>query len=185
MVPAAATLSYIPYITEVASPTMFADEQLMLANVPMQFAPNVVVNALADEYTVVKDRQFAQHFSKLNAIQTEPTLWPENAPPPNREAINGALEILHRLEEDMLRPSHVVASAGGGVAICFVRGAVYADIECFNDGAILGVTSDRHHRPIVWEVEPSNGGIARASSRIRRFLVASATQKNDSRKSWR
>lgn len=115
------------------------------------------------------------------AIRTDRGLWPEDAEAPHEKAIACASEILQKLEDDMVLPSRVVASAEGGVAICFMNGGSYADIECFNDGTILGVVSNEHDRPDVWEIEPNAGSIARASARIRQFLNSSPTGKNGSR----
>lgn len=81
-----------------------------------------------------------------------------------------ATTALTQLQADGLLPSRVVASAEGGVGLCFVDGIKYADIECLNSGTILGVISDKRTRPVVWEVDQSAGGIARASERIREFV---------------
>jgi hypothetical protein len=126
-----------------------------------------------------KDMAFGLYFAKLQLLQTDSSLCPEGAEKPQDRAIVLAFAVLSRLEDDMQRPSKVVASAEGGIAICFTKDDDYADIECFNDGAILGVTSNRRDRPDVWEIEPSASGIARASIRIRSFFSAQASHKDD------
>lgn len=122
--------------------------------------------------------EFAGHYAKLNKIAVTPALWPEHTDRPNDAAIQWARFALQQFEEDSLIPTRVVASAEGGVAICFVDGNKYADIECFNTGGILGVTSNRRDRPSVWEILADAGEIARASARIRLFLDAPSTSEN-------
>jgi hypothetical protein len=102
-------------------------------------------------------------------------LWPEGTEAPSNVAIAWAHLVLQQLQTDGLLPTRVVASAEGGVGICFIDGSKYADIECLNSGAILGVTSDKRHRPIVWEVQQDAREIARAAQRIREFIFPSET----------
>ncbi len=136
-------------------------------------------NDLTNSYDLVDyDQDFAIHFGKLRAIERDQSLWPEDAEAPNPNALYWAKMVLRRLADDMFLPTRVVASAEGGVAICFVKGDKYADVECLNAGMILGVLSNRRDRPAVWEVEPSPSGIARASSRIRLFLNSQAPGAN-------
>lgn len=121
------------------------------------------------------DEDFAPHFAKLRAIGRNPSLWPEGSDAPSDLAKFWAKVTLRQLKYDMLLPSRVVASAEGGVAICFRTGDKYADIECFNDGAILCAISNDRDKPIIWEIEPVASNLARASARIRGFLVSSKT----------
>jgi len=114
--------------------------------------------------------EFATHFEKLKAITNTPSLLPEDAEAPSEAAHNWALVALQQFQEDELAPTRVVASAEGGIAICFVRGDKYADLECLNTGEILAVTSNRYNRPTVWEIRESSHEMSRASARICRFL---------------
>jgi hypothetical protein len=116
---------------------------------------------------------FADHFAKLRKLAIEPSLWADWAEPPSAYALGWAHLIIQQLQSDDCRPTRVVASAEGGVGICFVDGIRYADIECLNSGTILGVTSDKSSRPVVWEIEQSARGLERASERIRKFILAS------------
>jgi hypothetical protein len=173
----AATLSYEMYMSPIASATTLVGA----SKTPMPNT-NWRVSATASEYTPVnQDVEFGRHFSKLEAIRTDRTLWADGAQAPQDPAIYWAFQVLQKLEHDMLRPSRIVASAEGGVAICFVREDIYADIECFNDGVILGAISDRRDRPIVWEIEPGPSDIARAAARIRKFLCPPSSDEDDSR----
>ena len=122
---------------------------------------------------------FDHHFAKLLAVRNEPCLWPDGAERPSDGTIAWASAMLEQLLVDEFPPTRVVASAEGGVAICFVNGNKYADVEFLNTGEILGVVSNRRDRPIVWEVGPNSAGMSGASARIRDFIQTPATAAND------
>ena len=134
---------------------------------------------------VGQSADFVRHFSKLRAIQVDSDLWPEGADGPQHQAISSAATVLEELEDKGLVPSRVVATVEGGIAICFVRGDIYADIECFNDGSILGAISNGKDRPLVWEVDPGSGDIAPATDRIKKVLVAPTPETNGPRRQRR
>jgi hypothetical protein len=136
----------------------------------------------ATDATTTANAGFQAHFAKLRAIATDHALWVDDASPPSPVAIQWAQFALQELQVQALEPSRVVASAEGGAAICLVHGKKYADIECLNSGAILGVISDKSNWPAVWEIEPDARGIARAVARIREFLDAPTSRSVDSRK---
>jgi len=119
------------------------------------------------------DTGFDHHFVKLRSLLKNSSLWPDGAEAPSVEAQQQALVMLGQLHADRFLPTRIVASAEGGVAICFSKDNKYADIEFLNTGEILGVVSNRRDRPIAWEIEPSARDLARASARIRKFLDAS------------
>lgn len=120
-------------------------------------------------------KKFAEHYAKLNSIATDPVLWPKDAERPDDIAVRSAWGVIQQLAYDELLPTNVVASAEGGVAICFVVDDKYADIECLNSGEILGVTSNRRNHPAVWEIEQNPSDIAWASVRISKFLSGNKT----------
>ncbi|PWT80591.1 MAG: hypothetical protein C5B44_05170 [Acidobacteria bacterium] len=113
---------------------------------------------------------FTPHFAKLDEIKTNPRLWPADAEQPEEVATTCAGIVLNKFREYNLVPSSVVASTEGGIAICLINGNKYADIECLNSGAILGVTSNRRDVPVAWEVEATDHAIALSIARIRDFL---------------
>jgi hypothetical protein len=121
---------------------------------------------------VVLDRVFAPHFAKLDAVLQDSTLWVEDAPAPGRIAVERARIVLRELALMSMPPSKIVATAEGGVAICFSKNAKYSDIEFFNNGTILGVTSNRKERPVVWNIAARETEFAQACARIREFLDA-------------
>jgi hypothetical protein len=68
-----------------------------------------------------------------------------------------------------LPPDSVIASGEGGVALCFVNGNLYADIECLNSGDLLACTLDRASRaPQTWEFEMHE--LPKTIARIQGFL---------------
>lgn len=116
------------------------------------------------------DSPFDIHFSKLARLMKDGSQWPDGAEPPAPIAQEWALITLAQLQADQFLPSRVVASAEGGVAICFSKDNKYADIEFLNSGEILGVISNRRDRPVAWEITASPSELARASVRIRHFF---------------
>jgi hypothetical protein len=122
---------------------------------------------------------FDHHFAKLLALRNDTSLWPDDAEKPSEYATAWASAMLEQLLADELPPTRVVASAEGGVAICFVNGDKYADVEFLNTGEIVGVVSNRRDRPIAWEVGANSASMASASVRIREFLRGPTTAAND------
>lgn len=128
--------------------------------------------------------EFDAHIAKLAQVAITPELWPDRTEAPSEYAVDLAMIVIDQLRWDDVLPTRVVASAEGGVAICFVNDNKYADFECLNTGEILAVTSNRRDRPVAWKVAPSTSEIARASDRIRMFLDAPATGSNGPKWSW-
>lgn len=160
MIASVATLSY-DHIPAIVIPV--SERQNPLANPRVTIPP-------CESVTTSEYGKFAPHYSKLKRIATEPSLWSSDAERPSTSSLTWAQIILQRFAEINFPPTRVVASAEGGTAICFVENNKYADIESLNCGMILGVLSDRRNRPVVWEIEQSAGGIARAVDRIREFI---------------
>jgi len=74
---------------------------------------------------------------ELDHLRTLPDDWDGyGAETPSEEAISLARMVLDAIHEteSAIEPTRVVASAEGGVVVCFARGDRYADIECFNSG---------------------------------------------------
>jgi hypothetical protein len=166
-----------PYIESGASITPLFPLPLDTPPLPRGLRPNA--DPVTGNYSLVEPwNEFAGHYAKLAEIETNQALWPEGAVGPTREASGWAHAALGVLQAYSLIPSRVIATVEGGVAICFVEGDKYSDIECFNTGAVLGVTSSRRGRPFVWEIKPDTGGFARAADRIRAFLRSTAAAEN-------
>ncbi len=136
------------------------------------------VNSSAAGVSTQDTGKFAMYLAKVKALELNQSLWVEGTEPPSEFALTWARAFIQQLEADDFSPTGVVASAEGGVGIYFVDGDKYADLECLNSGAILGVISNRSDRPVAWEVEQDARGLARASERVREFLDPSQTNEN-------
>jgi hypothetical protein len=127
------------------------------------------------------NRRFIEHFEKLDSLATNRALLVEGSDAPTSTALARARAILQQLETEGLEPTRVVASAEGGVAICFVNGDNYSDIECLNSEEILGVTSNRRDHPNIWEIDPNPSSYIQAVARIREFLHGQAPAAHDAK----
>ena len=98
---------------------------------------------------------------------------------PTPSAISNAEEVLEELKNfnSLLDSSRldckVVPSVNGGIGISFFNGKVYADIECFNTGEILGVISNTCSKaqPHVWKVKLESESITRSLKEISNSMV--------------
>jgi len=97
--------------------------------------------------------------------------WEDDSTRPGSIAISCAWHIFCRCNLHGIPPSNVVPSAKGGVGICFTRNGKYADFECFNDGTVLWVISDRHSDVDVLPLDPwHDAEVDNAVFRIAQFL---------------
>ncbi|HEX6900699.1 MAG TPA: hypothetical protein VF789_13320 [Thermoanaerobaculia bacterium] len=115
----------------------------------------------------------AAQLAVLESFRGLATGWDSyEAEPPSDDAIENARRILVVLWEseagDGVRLS---PSVEGGVSIVFrTPDKRYADIECFNDGEVLAITSDPASEPVVWPVNLATGDIRDTIGRISHFL---------------
>ena len=122
----------------------------------------------------VADAEHAAQLERLNSFRSLQRGWDSyNAEPPGETAITNARQVLGVLWSAGLASSirAVSPSAEGGVGIVFAgSGRKYADIECFNDGEILAVTSEGTTEPSVWPLSLEAGTLRRAVETISAFL---------------
>ena len=115
--------------------------------------------------------EFIAVFRRLAEIRHLPADWNgDEILLPNDMAMMNAQKLLNTLMDVSVLPAAIVPSAEGGVGFVFRRGALYADIECLNDGSVLAVTSDRQGQPTAWEVRPDYLGFQHAIGRISSHL---------------
>lgn len=124
-----------------------------------------------------RDLQLSPTFKRANQslIQMEGLLqnWDSyGAEPPNLDARDSARRVISVLEALALPPTKVVASSEGGVAICFVKGDYYADIECLNSGETLAVMYQGSSEPHAWEIPAHDQALTGAIERIRAHFAA-------------
>jgi hypothetical protein len=120
--------------------------------------------------------RFAKLFTKLDTLLSNESLSPTGSPAPNHQAVGLARIVLERFHRIEAPPDKVVATADGGVAICFVNGNKYSDIECSNEGGLLGVTTNRRDRPAIWKLDQGLAGIDSACARIKKFIWENTRQ---------
>lgn len=104
---------------------------------------------------VAADREHAEQLARLDSFRRLQRGWDSyEAEPPSATATDNAKRVLHALwEEETEARTRLSPSVEGGVAIVFSGPeGKYADIECFNDGEILAITSEGSAEPSVWPV---------------------------------
>jgi uncharacterized protein (DUF2249 family) len=114
------------------------------------------------------NERFAIYFERLDSLADGSS----ESERPSSLSVHRARTVLQKLESENIEPIKITLAAEGGVAICFANREIYSDIECLDSGEILGVISNRRDHPTVWEIEPSEAGIASAVARIRAFLTS-------------
>ena len=95
-----------------------------------------------------------------------------DAEAPNEIAIRHARKVLRFLgEREGTAQVRIEPSAEGGVTIILSPdGSRYADIECFNDGEILALTSERGSDPTIWRVEAEPESLRVTTEKLAAFL---------------
>jgi hypothetical protein len=109
----------------------------------------------------------------LRRLRELPTGWDSyDAPPPNDVSLAVADKFLDLLSNERLFPASIIASAEGGIGICFGASDRYADLEFLNSGEIIGVRYRGTTLPIVWETDSSEGALIKSIKGIREYLEA-------------
>jgi hypothetical protein len=124
-------------------------------------------------YCPVPDDERSAQLKKHESFHALQRGWDSyNAEPPSETAISNARRILHLLwSGGATVPVRISPSVEGGVGIIFSGpGEKYADIECFNDGEILAITSEGSMEPSVWTVGGEAGSLRVTIEKIRSFL---------------
>src|SRR5262245_32797346 len=104
---------------------------------------------------VAAEREHGDQLARLDTFRRLQRGWDSyEAEPPSETAIDNARRVLAALwEEGAEARSRLSPSVEGGVTIAFTSPeGKYADIECFNDGEILAITSEGAAEPSVWPV---------------------------------
>ena len=106
-----------------------------------------------------------KHLSSLRKLAHN---WDSyGAPAPNQVAIANAARVLNSLQYFELSIARILASAEGGVGICFVQGDSYADIECSNEGEFMGVRYVGAGVPTLIDIDGSDDSIREGLQEIR------------------
>lgn len=120
------------------------------------------------------DAERAELLTRLGSFTSLQRGWDSyDAEPPSETAIGNARRILHVLWGSEIAPPirQISPSVEGGVAIVFTgQDKKYADIECFNNGDIMAITSDGIIEPSVWSLNGEAGSIRRAVEKLNAFF---------------
>jgi len=120
------------------------------------------------------DRERSAQLARLESFRDLQQGWDSYAADaPSPAAIDSARHVLHVLwaSEIALPIKAISPSVEGGVGLVFAGlDKKYADIECFNDGEILAITSEGTADPLVWSLGGKAGSIREAIEKIRTFL---------------
>ncbi|HYM10162.1 MAG TPA: hypothetical protein VEU62_05505 [Bryobacterales bacterium] len=114
------------------------------------------------------ERQFQLHQERLAELSRLSPDWDSyGAEPPSHVAIAASRRILGALRRRAMLPTRILASAEGGVGICFVEGDRYAHIECLNSGDISAVMYQARGDPTVWEIPDDEQSLSKSLEDIR------------------
>jgi len=125
-------------------------------------------------FTLYPDKERIAQTARLEAFRSLRQGWDSyDAEPPSDAAIDNARRILLVLWSSEIAPPlrQISPSVEGGVAVVFTgRDKKYADIECFNNGDIMAITSDGTTEPSVWSINKEGGSIRQAIEKLNAFF---------------
>ena len=125
-------------------------------------------------FTLYPDNERRAQLARLESFRTLQPGWDSyDAAPPNEVAIENARHILHVLWVSEAAPPlrQISPSVEGGIAVVFTgHDKKYADIECFNNGDILAITSNGSTEPSVWSLNKEGGSIRHAIEKLNAFF---------------
>jgi len=109
-----------------------------------------------------------QNLRRVRELASLRSNWDSyGAPAPTDRSVANATRVLNLLEPLNLDPTRILPSAEGGIGICFIQGNRYADIECSNEGEVLGVYYVGAQMPELLETDASDASVSAALERIR------------------
>jgi hypothetical protein len=143
-------------------------------------------STLADQANAFSpaQRELQDALAQLQALRKLSVGWDGYAAPaPADSAFRDARRVIERaIGEHLLIPSFVLPSAEGGIGIGFRSGGRYADIECFNSGETLALTSDGNGtEPRVWEIHDEYADLTAAFEAIGEHLGKCVSAGTDSK----
>jgi len=119
------------------------------------------------------DPWFAEAQDGLDSLRDIPEGWDgHSAEAPNDTALAKTRRVLDILQSIGFRPDRIAPSAEGGIMLSFYVGRRYGDIEMFNTGEVLAVTSDGGGSPHVWEVAEDETAITDTLGSVQAALHA-------------
>jgi hypothetical protein len=139
---------------------------------PQGYSSKFIITANTVSNNISLNKEYLSEYDLiLDELSKLPIDWDsDGAEPPNSISLYWAKIALNILDEMSFRPNHITPSVENGIGISFISDNKYADIECFNTGEILAVTSDRKEKPNVWEVANNRDDLKSALENIRVFI---------------
>ena len=121
-----------------------------------------------DERSVQTQEQEAATIDALMDLQAG---WDGyEAPAPNRLAAALAKSAIRIMGAAGITVNRIVPAGEGGVALCFIHGEKYADIEFLNEGTIFSALSDGDAYHKIVQVRATDDELKKATQRIGEFL---------------
>lgn len=126
--------------------------------------------SLSYSFTPRENYWYLDRINELRKIENSFN-WNRDFERPNATSIYWSKVALEYLRVIDFSCDRIIPSVEEGIAICFVRDTLYADLEFFNEGDIFGVTTVREEsQPTVFEVPPDRESIKDAIDQIKDFL---------------
>ncbi|MBV9215792.1 MAG: hypothetical protein JO053_06405 [Acidobacteria bacterium] len=148
------------------------DNAVGSAGVELRHKMEIEVGRLLDSEFRWTNARFAMAREALSDLSILGTNWDSyGGAAPSHRSVQNASRILDLLQSLDFAPARVLPSAEGGVGVCFVSRERYADIECSNDGEILGVYYVGMQMPRLLEVDGTDESITAALERIREHIT--------------
>jgi hypothetical protein len=128
--------------------------------------------SLPSEPPLRDQAQMEQQFSRLEEFRRLEPGWDSyDAPAPSERAVAYARRILRFIwDHDLPLAPSVSPTADGGILLVFSSEPRYADIECFNNGEILALTSEGEGAPSIWPIDTEADNLTIALEQIRAFI---------------
>lgn len=138
-----------------------------------QWRASDTIGNQATDVTLIEERNdwLVNAYKRLAGFSLLERDWDSYAAePPSAASIEMARYVLSRLARKDFRPTDIDPSVEGGVCLSFRRGNRYGDVECFNSGDVLAVTSLGGVETDVWEVDDVDHDLSSTLERLRAFV---------------
>ncbi len=153
------------------TPSSWQDESTAVIGVISRLRDRFVESVMRSVQESVLDSKRYEALKQLIELTKLKDGWDSyGAPAPNATAIEKAYRILNFLEGSDFMTIRILPSAEGGVGICFLSGDHYADLECSNDGEVIGVRHIGKQVPTLVETDGSDTSIRNALEEIRNHI---------------
>lgn len=161
------------FSTNVSELPLAAGERSRSSKESFRWPPQSATGCQATGVTLLDERkewmvEACKRLSRFASLQDD---WDSyGAEAPSQVSLDAARSVLRVLAEVDFETTSVDASAEGGVCLSFQHGDRYGDVECFNSGEVLAVTSDGGDATEAWELKDLEQGLRSTLNKIRAFV---------------